>query len=142
MSQPTRFVSLIGCALTCFLCATGCAKKLVNASSEERILVLGKVVLSNGQPVTAGSITFNPDDPSQGPAIVCPLQEAGAFKLVGSEGASTGFYTVYLVPSTPPSSKSNYFRSVVPEKYLDPEASPLRIEIKPGEVNEFTFNLE
>ena len=145
MFDPIRLVSILSRALIClpiFFVAPGCAKKNVNALPAEKIAVSGNVVLSNGQPVTAGSITFNPDDPSQGSVIVCPLGETGTFTLTGSEGVSTGFYTVCLVPSNPPSSKSNYFRSAIPEKYLDPQVSPLRIEIKTGERNEFTFRLE
>ena len=145
MTQPTRVVSPIRVALPCFLfflCLPGCGKKLATASPAEKIPVSGKVLLANGQPLTTGAITFIPDDPSQGPPIIGRLQETGTFKLEGSEGAFTGFYTVYVDPNSPTSSKGNHFRSVIPEKYQNPESSPLRIEVKLGESNNFTFNLE
>ena len=142
MIQPIRFWSLLICTLTSAMCLSGCGKKVLNASTAEKIPVTGRVLLSNGQPLTIGSITFKPDDPCQGPAIVASLQETGAFRLAGDDGASTGFYAVYLDLNDPKSPRSNYFRSIIPEQYLDPDASPLRIEIKPSESNDFTFNLD
>jgi hypothetical protein len=112
--------------------------------------VRGKV-LYKGQPLTTGSIVFAPDSGrgTSGPLAIADIQTDGSYVLHSGEslGAVVGWHRVTIVAlemQTVPPNATCYPtpRSLVPEKYRDPELSGLACEVKAGQENGINFNLE
>ena len=112
--------------------------------------VRGKVYY-RGAPLPGGTIVFTPDESrgGNGPLARSEIQPDGAFTLrTGDQpGAAAGWYriTVVAVEPSPVLAAGQRFaapRSLLPDKYRDPELSGLRCEVRPGRENGFNFNLE
>ncbi len=113
------------------------------------IPVHGKVSY-RGQPLTAGTLVFAPDPVRNGPGPLsrADIQPDGTYQLKSGDGlgAVAGWHriTVIAVVDTPavPGQRFVRPRSLLPEKYRDPELSGLTCEIKPGKENVVNFNLD
>ena len=93
--------------------------------------VSGKV-LHNGQPLTAGSVTFVPEAAGQ-PEPVGSIAADGSYTLATGDqpGAPVGSYKV-VVRATVPSNPNDPYslpKSVLPPKYSDPAKTDLRVEV-------------
>jgi hypothetical protein len=115
-----------------------------------RATVRGKVSYQ-GRPVPIGVIVFSPDPNrgGRGPLASAKIQADGSYELHTDEtsGASAGWYRVTVVavdtPSATPSASGFAVpRSLLPEKYRDPELSGLTCEVRAGRDNTINFNLE
>lgn len=116
--------------------------------------VSGKIVFADGQPVTAGLITFEPVDTKDGWAASGPIESDGSFEVATTDklnGAKPGKYRVVI---TPPEGEGDEVegegegetRVVLPPANIDPkfqtvETTSLEAEVKP-ESNTFTFTVE
>lgn len=121
-----------------------------NAPTAYMAPVHGKVYYK-GQPLPTGSIVFAPDPVrgTNGPLAVADIQADGTYVLHSGEtfGAVVGWHRVTIValesPSmTTPNQGFSPPRTLVPEKYRDPELSGLACEVKAGQENGINFNLE
>ncbi len=104
--------------------------------------VSGKVQY-HGQPLTTGLIVFTPDEArgNSGPLALGTIAPDGSFTLTsdGAPGAPPGPHRVTIAavaagPSGP--------RSLLPDRYRDPERSRLQCEVAPGKANLVQFRLE
>ena len=128
---------------------SGCGGDSLNMAE-----VKGKVLL-DGQPLTAGSVRFIPDNTkgTEGPPSEGTINEQGEFTLIGAggvEGAIIGFHKVTVTvpsaepvgstpdgtppPATPPASVT------IPNRYADFTTTDLTFEVK-DQSNEATLNL-
>jgi hypothetical protein len=113
--------------------------------------VSGKVYYK-GSPLVHGLIVFTPDDSrgSHGPMARASIQADGSYELrteANRAGATPGWYRVTVVAvETPPVAASAGERAVprtlLPEKYRDPDLSGLACEVRAGQENSINFNLE
>ncbi len=112
--------------------------------------VTGKVSYQ-GVPLRGGTIVFvpDPDRGNNGPLAKSSIQPDGKYLLKTGDipGAMPGWYrvTVIAVEEVRLSAGNNDLavpRSLVPEKYRDPQLSDLTCEVKPGQENGFDFNLQ
>jgi hypothetical protein len=112
--------------------------------------VRGKVSFK-GVPLTTGTIVFTPDPlrGTTGPVAHGAIQVDGAFVLHtdGQVGAAAGWHRVTLVALEGanvdlPDGQFVIPRSLLPERYRDPELSGLVREVKAGQENVFDFDLE
>ncbi len=109
--------------------------------------VSGKVTYK-GQPVTRGTITFQPD---QGQAAVAEIQSDGTYHLSTfgeADGAAAGHYRVYVIsntadPNLMPGSSPGWKppKDLVPAKYGKAETSGLETTVSDGK-KEYDFNLQ
>lgn len=112
----------------------GCSNSSSNSVSNQDVYkVEGRVTLE-GKPVGGAVVIFHPADKSgnesTNPRAIS--DNAGKYMLsyVGDEdGAPAGDYLV-TVKSTPGSSKSGKSAVTLPDRYLDPEASGLKVTVK------------
>lgn len=111
--------------------------------------VRGKVCY-RGQALTTGTIVFAPD-PTRGPPgplATATIRADGTYQLKSGDaaGAAPGWHRVTVVAVAEGAAvKGQRFtvpRSLVPEKYRDPELSGLSCEVKGGQENTINFNLE
>jgi len=110
--------------------------------------VSGKVSY-RGQPVRMGKIVFAPDPArgGNGPLVLADIQPDGTYRLKTGEapGVLPGCYrvTVSAIDAPPlPGQKFGAPRSLLPDRYRDPDLSGLGCEVQPGRENAFNFNLE
>jgi hypothetical protein len=109
--------------------------------------VTGQVTYQN-QPLPRGTIVFVPDADrgNNGPLAQGIIQSQGRYSLQteGKPGAPPGWYrvTVIAVEESPAYRGVRFTpRSLVPERYRDPQLSDLVCEVKPGQENGINFNL-
>jgi hypothetical protein len=111
--------------------------------------VMGKVSY-RGISLPVGTIVFAPDSDrgNNGPMAKGSIQPDGKYMLKTGEtpGAMPGWYRVTIIAVEearfPAGSNSlTVPRSLVPEKYRDPQLSDLTCEVKPGQDNEVSFDL-
>jgi hypothetical protein len=142
-SKPGLFHALL-LAATAILFA-GCDGQPVQLA-----VVTGKVSY-RGSPLQLGTIVFVPDADrgNNGPLAKARIQSDGKYFLKTGEipGAAPGWYriTVIAVEQSPtPEGGSGLAvpRSLVPEKYRDPQLSDLTAEVKCGQENEISFDLQ
>jgi hypothetical protein len=121
--------------------AAGCS----NDEQERLYPVSGKVVF-DGQPLTIGAVSFRPDSSRGNTSQHVPtghIDAEGNYKLTTTNraGAPAGWYKVMVIAQNlgedGGSTKSGAPagpRSLVPERYLDPQQTPLSVEVvqKPG----------
>lgn len=127
------------------LLITGCSGEGANGPAP----VAGKISY-RGQPVTRGTIVFAPDPlrGGEGDPVRTSIQPDGRYQMPGADkqGVAPGWYrvTVAAVDMGPidPGSPILVPRSLLPEKYRDPELSGLSCEVKAGRDNTINFNLE
>lgn len=121
-----------------------------DAGSAPLAPVHGKVSYK-GAPLPRGTIVFIPDASrgSSGPLARADIQADGSYRLRtgGSEGAPAGFHRVTVAAlaapaAVPAGQRFSVPRSLLPEKYRDPDLSQLTCEVKPGKENGINFNLE
>ena len=112
--------------------------------------VHGKVTFK-GTPLPCGTIVFTPDASRghQGALARSEIQADGSYSLrtESGYGAIAGWYRVTVMavemPEAPPPGQRYLVpRSLLPEKYRDPELAGLVREVKPGGENVIDFVLE
>jgi hypothetical protein len=135
-------------ALTAFLVVnliSGC-----ESGTESLAPVRGKVSYK-GAPLTAGTIVFTPDAlrGTTGSMARAEIQPDGTYVLQTKSlpGAIAGWHrvTVMAMESRPPSGADREVvmpRSLLPEKYSDPELSGLSCQIRGGQENFINFDLD
>jgi hypothetical protein len=125
--------------------ASGCG-----SGKDSFALVRGKVFYK-GMPVHTGTIVFAPDvlRGAMGPLARAEIQADGSYTLQtqGVPGAIPGWHrvTVLSLEASRRSDPDGDFmppRSVVPEKYRDPELSGLSCEVRGGQENCIDFDLD
>jgi hypothetical protein len=103
----------------------------------------GKVLSPTGQPLKSGMVTFIPDDIAVGREVGGMLGTDGSFKLDYRDGGAVpGKYTVILDPNMTLPGQQRDTSVAVPAKYVDASTSPWKAEIKAGQPNEFTLQME
>jgi hypothetical protein len=115
--------------------------------------VSGKVVFADGQPVTAGQITFEPLDDKAGWTASGPIESDGSFAVSSTDkltGAKPGKYRVVI---TPPEEEAGLVEgedgegkaptrpATIDPKFQNSETTSLEAEVKP-QSNTFTFTVE
>lgn len=133
------------CSVTLLLVSTGC-----DSSSPPLVPVTGRVVY-HGVPLPTGTIVFTPDPQrgGTGQAARAEIEKDGTFRLKTGDldGVSPGWHriTVLALEAPPGELPKNRFlipRSLIPEKYRDPELSGLRREVKAGKDNQLDVELD
>lgn len=124
--SSSRFRLVLSClALSAAVFISGCG-------GEKLIPVSGKVTFADGKPLTSGSVMFKPDKAKgntfSGEAIG-EINSSGEYTLQsrGKPGAPAGAYKVIVTstgPTTPDNTKVST-QSLVPQKYLTAETTPL-----------------
>jgi hypothetical protein len=129
-------IRTLGGLCTLVLCCTlGCGGSTSSVS--------GRVTL-DGQPLTKGTITFNPT--GDAPAAIGQISSSGSYRLsVGtSSSVAPGQYQVTIVATElvepTPTDPSPLPKMLTPEKYNDPATSDLTADVKRG-ANRFDFEL-
>jgi hypothetical protein len=125
-----------------FLCA-GCEEGTPSLAP-----VTGKVFYQN-QPLRRGAIVFvaDADRGTNGPLAQGNIQWDGSYNIQtgGKPGAVPGYYRVTVIAVEEVNSgyhrPTSSPRSLVPEKYRDPQLSGLSCEVKAGQENAINFNL-
>lgn len=118
-------------------------------AGRSQVPVRGKVFYQ-GVPLTAGLIVFAPDDTrgSNGPLARSEVRPDGSYELhtEAAAGASPGWYRVTVMALEPGTSavggEPAVPRSLLPDKYRDPELSGLVRQVKAGQENLLDFHLE
>lgn len=139
---------IVGVSFSVAILAAGCSG---GGSKPATTKVHGKVTYK-GQPVTEGTVNFQPAKPAAGSPVrpaVGMIQPDGTYELAsfgGSDGAVPGDYTV-TVRSASDQSVENPNAPLVwktPQKYDDPAKSGLKATIPAGHSGslELNFNLE
>jgi hypothetical protein len=138
---PVLYRFLVSLLVLCFL-LSGC-----DHGTPALAPVTGRVFFQN-QPLLAGAIVFVPDADrgNNGPLAQGTIQPGGAYTVQtgGQPGANPGWYRVTVV-SVERTGHDRYSastpRSLVPEKYRDPQLSDLMCEVKEGRENSINFHL-
>lgn len=134
--------------LFCALCVTG--PVACERGPAPLAPVTGKV-LYRGAPLPTGTVVFMPDVTrgGYGPAAHAEIQKDGSYRLRtdGADGAALGWHRITVLAIEPPPielPKEQFVvpRSLVPEKYRDPELSGLVREVHLGKVNQIDLHLE
>jgi hypothetical protein len=120
-----------------------------DSGGDSLIAVRGRVAY-HGTALTAGTIVFTPDTQrgAAGPIARGDIQADGSYQVWTDEkpGAAAGFYrvTVLAVESSGfgPTDTTRVPRSLLPDKYRDPELSGLACEVKASQENHIDFDLE
>ena len=143
----TRVSSFLPLAVAAALVtpAAGC-----DGALSTRVPVRGKVCY-RGVPLAAGLIVFTPDPARgcRGPLCCAEVQPDGVYELrtENAPGVPAGWYRVTVAaceaaPAAPTGPHLAIPRSLLPEKYRDPELSGLLREVKAGMENVLNFDLE
>jgi hypothetical protein len=120
------------------------------SGKESLALVRGRVSYK-GIALRSGTIVFTPDvlRGTTGPMARSEIQSDGSYTLQtnGAPGAIPGWHRVTVMcleskPLTGPNGELNLPRSLIPEKYRDPELSGLSCEVRGGQVNGIDFDLD
>jgi hypothetical protein len=115
-----------------------------------RLSVQGKVFYK-GVPLPTGVIVFTPDanHGSHGPLACGLVQRDGTYELKTDDqpGAPAGWYRVTIVAveaadAPGPGQALVIPRSLIPEKYRDPELSGIVREVQAEQENKIDFHLE
>ena len=108
---------------------TGCG------GSEGLHAVKGKVLLTDGKPLTKGSVRFVPDKDKGNKSVDEPVGEIGSdgsysLMTAGKKGAAAGWYNVSVTSAEiPDSSKPNAVTSYVAPHFNNPATSKLSVEV-------------
>jgi hypothetical protein len=136
-----RLASIL--AIAGLLLVAGCEGEAVPLAP-----VSGRVLYQN-QPLPRGTIVFVPDADrgNNGPLAQGTIQAGGIYTVEteGKPGAAPGWYRVTVIAVEAPAgyspSRSSAPRSLVPERYRDPQLSDLTCEVKASRENSINFNL-
>jgi len=153
-------VSCVAVSLVCMMSLwvlPGCGGANRPANRPETVLTSG-TVMYQGKPVAGATVTFVAESPASQstPArgAVGRTDESGQFKLTTfdpGDGVIPGNYRVTVAkmdatavaenpdPTLPPPPPP---KSVLPEKFADPNTSGLTAEVKQGGENKFSFDLD
>ena len=120
-----------------------------NGASSPPAPVAGNVSF-RGMPLRGGTIVFIPDASrgNSGSLVRGAIQSDGSYRLQGengSPGAPAGWYrvTILAIDGFAYAGNAAYVpRSLLPDKYRDPDLSGLGCEVKPGHDNQINFNLD
>lgn len=143
--MPIAFWFCRGLALALLLGICGCG------SGEESLASVRGKVTYKGATLSSGTIVFIPDANrgGDGPMAQGEIQSDGTYVLKSgdSEGVQAGWYKVTVAAlerATYPSSGQAFAvpRSLLPEKYRDPDLSGLTCEVKASKKNGINFNLD
>jgi hypothetical protein len=133
------------CWLAIMLSAAGC-----EGGADSLAQVQGKVTYK-GIPLHTGSIVFTPDAVrgTSGPLGRADIQRDGTYHLRTGDafGVVVGWHRVTIVAveenNVPEYGRSFAIpRSLLPDKYRDPDLSGLTCEVKAGRENVIDFNLD
>lgn len=134
--KPLRpLLLLLGSTLAAF--PTGCGGQDGAPPSMTTYPVKGKVVLSDGKPLTSGVIVFAL--PEKGMEFEAPLEADGSFALKSSygEGAPEGSYKIRIQPDVTkpvdPKARRSAAKPPYPVKYGDETTSGLTVVVKPSD---------
>lgn len=138
--------------LACFAIILGCSSPADTSNRPATVPVTGTVTY-NGSPLEGATVAFLPKKPGD-PGASGRTDASGKFSLTAFEpgdGAVPGSYLVTVTkteaqgggeaqddseaPVTAP-------KSLIPEKYNNPQGSGLTADVKEGDPNEFTFELK
>jgi len=103
--------------------------------SEGLQTVQGKVLLTDGKPLTKGAVRFVPDKDKGNKSTDEPIGEISAdgsysLQTAGKKGAAPGWYKVSVTSAEiPDSSKPNAVTSYVAPKFNNPDTSMLSVEV-------------
>jgi hypothetical protein len=140
INKRLAFLGLIWVGVAC-----GC-----ESGMEALAPVRGKVTYQ-GRALSTGVIVFTPDPErgSSGPVARAEIQPDGSYALSTRDlpGAASGWHRVTLVALELPSGEVprgpfTMPRSLLPERYRDPQLSGLVRKVKAGEENRIDFDLE
>jgi hypothetical protein len=127
------------------LLAAGCG------SDADRLTSVRGKVSYKGVPLPGGTIVFTPDAArgNSGPLARAEIRPDGTYLLRTGDrpGAVPGWHRVTVAaveaPGTAPAlQRYTVPRTLLPERYRDPEMSGLACEVKPDRVNTLDLNLE
>ncbi len=127
------------------LLGAGCS----SPDTPELAPVRGKVSY-HGKPLPTGTIVFAPDSQrgNAGPLARAVIQADGSYQLKSGTlaGAVPGWHrvTVAAIVETPQPTGTSLVnpRTLLPERYRDPELSGLSCEVHVGKENTINFNLD
>lgn len=118
-------------------------------SSPPALAPVQGVVSYRGTPLTGGMIVFTPDESrgTHGPLAHAIIQPDGSYSLrTGEEsGAVPGWHRITVVAVETPGEPAPRWlprRSLLPEKYRDPDLSGLCQEVKANQVNIINLDLQ
>ncbi len=140
-------------ALVCPAIVIGCSGGPAANPNRPATVAVSGTVTYNGQPVDGATVTFLPQKPD-GTGASGLTDAAGKFTLTAfapGDGAVPGSYLVTVIKTevagggavqedseaTPAAHKS-----LLPEKYGNPQGSGFTADVKEGDKNEFTFELK
>ena len=123
---------LIGAALL----AVGCSSELPFP-----LATVEGTVAYQGKPIERGRVVFYPTAGTPGPTAVGMIEPDGTFRIqtLGRDGAAIGRHRITVhfceVPPAEQATASDGFvpRSLIPEKYTNPNTSGLWFEVQAGE---------
>lgn len=146
-SPPRPARSWLCWILLCSLAVQGCGG---GAGGPTPVKVRG-LIKYNGQPVTSGSVMFNPADPQKGHMAQGSIEKDGTFSLSSystGDGVLPGSYTVTVnssLPGTEVLTKDKGTgiggKSAIPARYADAKTSQLQQTIAAGDSGK-TITLE
>jgi len=130
--------SAFACLLLCGLAMVcGCG-----SSNKSEVVHASGTVQYEGQPLTNGTVMFNPENPQTGRVAQSEIKPDGTFALstvAPGDGAVPGSYTVSVtstVPGSEPIAKDKGTgvggKSAIPAKYNNPTTSKLKEKIESG----------
>jgi len=126
--------------LLAIVLASGCDSALEPMTS-----VRGKVTY-RGVPLHTGTIVFTPDESrgTTGPMARAEIRAEGTYELSTEDqrGARAGWYRVTIMAMDGSPGSYSMPRSLLPDKYRDPELSGLSCHVKSSQENIVDFNLE
>lgn len=101
----------------------GCGSHIESMAPPDTVVVTGKAVLANGQPISGARIRFSPAEGATGAESYAELKADGSFTLQsfgGRDGTMPGTYKVAVMGKGAGS---------VPAKLQNVESSTIKIEI-------------
>ncbi len=139
-------------ALVCSAILIGCGGPAEDPNRPATVAVSGTVTY-NGQPIEGATVAFLPKVPA-GTGASGRTDASGKFGLTAfqpGDGAVPGSYLVTIVKTEAQgggevqedsSAAPAVPKSLLPEKYGNPQGSGLTAEVKEGAENQFTFDLK
>jgi hypothetical protein len=152
MKSAVSCVALSVVCLVSLWILPGCGGASRPTNRPETVPASGTVTYQ-GKPVAGATVTFVADSPASARGAVARTDESGQFKLTtfdAGDGAIPGNYRVTVAkmdatavaenldPTVPPPPPP---KSVLPEKFADPNTSGLTAEVKQDGENKFPFDL-
>jgi hypothetical protein len=99
-----------------------------------------------GVPLHTGTIVFTPDESrgTAGPMARAEIRAEGTYELSTADqcGARAGWYRVTIMAMDGAAGSYSVPRSLLPDKYRDPELSGLSCHVKSSQENVVDFSLE